>query len=93
MEYNHYFENEQCLALSIKLDPHEETGLHYDVYPAVVIARVGGTVTRIEADGSRTYVEFPTGVPVYRPAETSDKMHRTVNEGMNPIELVIVQLK
>ena len=65
----------------------------YDIYPAIVVALTGGKVTRIEADGSRTSVDFPTGIPIYRPAETPDKIHRTANEGATPIELVIVQLK
>jgi len=73
--------------------PQEEIGLHYDEYPQVVIALSGGILTRLEANGSQTQVEFPTNTPVFRPAETPDKMHKTLNATSAPIELTIIQLK
>lgn len=73
--------------------PQEEIGLHYDEYPQVVIAINGGILTRLEADGSQTPVEFPTNTPVFRTAEAPDKMHKTLNATALPIELIIMQLK
>jgi hypothetical protein len=53
----------------------------------------GGIITRLEADGSTTEVVFPTQQIVLRPAETADKLHKSVNEQAEPIELIIIQLK
>ena len=44
---------------------HEEIGLHRDDFPQVIVSLKGGTITRLEADGSTTDVKFPKGEPVY----------------------------
>ncbi len=93
LEYVKQFENEKTTAAYVKIMPQEVIGDHYDQYPAIVVALKGGTITRLEADGSTTRVEFPTGQSVFRPAETPAQMHKSVNEGAEPIELIIVQLK
>lgn len=87
------FENEQVCSAYLKIMPGEETEDHYDELPSVVIALNGGILTRLEADGSRTEVEFPTGKSVFVEAETPDKMHKTINATSKSIELIIVQLK
>ena len=93
LEYEVKHENDKVCVSKIKIMPQEEIGLHYDVYPQYVVALKGGTLTRLEINGSATEVEFPTGEVVYRPSESADKQHRTVNRTENPIELVIVQVK
>jgi hypothetical protein len=91
--YVKQLENDKVSVAYVKIYPQEEIGLHYDEYPQVVIALTGGIVTRLEADGSTTKVEFPTGQAVFRPSESADKMHKSLNETSMPIELIIVQLK
>ncbi len=93
LEYIKQFENDNVCVSYIKIMAQEEIGLHYDQYPQMVKALAGGIVTRLEADGSTTEVDFPTGTWVFRPAETPDKMHKSVNATSKPIELIIVQLK
>ncbi len=93
LEYEVLLENDLVTVCRVKIMPQEEIGLHYDQYPQVVVARQGGVITRLEQDGSTTDVEFPTDVPVYRPAETADKIHKSVNNQPGPIELIITQIK
>ena len=93
VEYTIQFENEQVCSAYLKIMPGEETEYHYDELSSVVIALTGGILTRLEADGSQTQVEFPTGQSVFVNAETPDKMHKTVNATSKTIELIIVQLK
>ncbi len=93
MDYVKQLENDRVCVSYIKLLPHEETDAHYDAYPQVVIALQGGTLTRLEADGSQVQVEFPTGEAVFRPSETPDSLHKTVNATLEPITLIVVQLK
>lgn len=93
LEYQLQFENEQVIVAKAKILPHEEIGLHRDAYPQVVIALQGGTITRLEEDGRKVDVEFPTGVPVFRPTDPENQLHRSVNNSSSPIELIIIQLK
>ncbi|UNE35504.1 hypothetical protein KG892_00545 [Vermiphilus pyriformis] len=93
MEYIKQFENDRVNVFRIKIMPQEQTELHYDVYPHIVIALNGGTIMRNEADGSTTHVEFPTGKALFRAAESPDKVHGSVNISSAPIELIIIELK
>lgn len=77
MEYEQQFENDQLSIAKAKVMPFEEIGLHRDVYPQVVIALKGGTITRLEADGSVTDVKFPTGVAVFREPDPENVLYRT----------------
>lgn len=93
LEYEPQFENDQICVAKAKIQPHEEIGLHRDVYPQIVIALKGGTLTRLEADGRVTEVQFPTGVAVMREADPQDELHKSVNNSSEPVELLIIQLK
>lgn len=93
LEYLKYFENEFVSVAYVKLMPQEETELHYDKYPHQVKSLTGGIITRIEADGSINKIVFPMDCWIFRPAESPEKMHKSINELSVPIEMVIVQLK
>lgn len=93
LEYQLQFENDHVCVAKTKILPHEEIGLHRDVYPQVVVALQGGTITRLEADGRTVDVEFPTGVAVFRPTDPVNELHRSVNHSDTPVELIIIQLK
>lgn len=93
MEYQVLFENEKVCVSRVKLMAGEEVGLHRDEYPAVVIALQGGVITRLEADGTMTDVEFPKNVPVYRSTDPVGELHRSVNKSDEPIELIITHIK
>lgn len=93
LDYQKQFENDKVCVARVKIMPQEEIGSHYDMYPQVVVALKGGVITRLEADGSTTDVQFPTGKTVFRKAETPDKTHKSVNKQSEPIELIIIQLK
>lgn len=80
-------------ALKVKINAHEVIDLHRDEYPQVVIALKGGTITRIETDGTHVDIEFPKGVAVYRDADSANQLHKSINNGCKPIELIVIQLK
>lgn len=87
------FENDQISATKLKILAHEEIGLHRNEYPQIVVAIKGGTITRIEADGSTTLVDFPKGQAVYRPVDPPNEFHKSVNNSCKPMELIIIQFK
>lgn len=93
LEFEQQFENEQISVSKVKIESHEEIGLHRDAYPQVVIALKGGTITRLEADGRKVDVQFPTGVAVTREADPKDALHKSVNNSSEAVDLIIIQLK
>lgn len=93
LEYEVIFENNQISISKVKIMPQEEIGLHRDAYPSIVIALQGGTITRLEENGSSTDVVFPTGIAVHRGVDPIDELHRSINKGSEPVELIITQLK
>ncbi len=93
IEVESQFENEKVSILKAKIAPWEEIGLHRDAIPTVVIALKGGTITRLEANGTTTDVHFPTGVAVYRNIDPPEELHRSVNKSADEIELIMIQLK
>lgn len=93
LEYEIQLENESVSIARAKIMPHEEIGLHRDACPQVVIALQGGIITRLEADGSKTDVDFPTGRAIFRKMDPPDVLHKSVNNSSSPVELIIIQLK
>jgi len=92
-EYEVQLENDLVCVATAKIMPYEEIGLHRDIYPHVVIASKGGVITRLEANGTTTEVEFPIGIAVFREADPCDELHRSVNNSSESIELTIIHLK
>jgi hypothetical protein len=93
LEYEMQLENDLVSVARAKILPHEEIGLHRDAHPQVVVALQGGIITRLEADGSRVEVNFPTGKAVFRNIDPPDQLHKSINDSDNLIELIIIHLK
>jgi hypothetical protein len=87
------FENNQTRATKIKIMPHEEIALHRDDYPRVIVSLKGGTITRLETDGSTTHVDFPKGEAVFLEADPPGQLHRSVNNTCKPVEVIVIELK
>jgi quercetin dioxygenase-like cupin family protein len=92
MEYRLQHENETIRVARIALEPGEKVGLHRDEYPRVIVGLKGGTLTRIEADGSMTELTFPAGESVFLEADPIGEMHSAVN-GSSELEIIVVELK
>ncbi len=93
LEYQIQLDNDLISVSKVKIFPHEEIGLHRDVFPQVVIALKGGTITRLEADGQKVDVVFPTGIAVFRSADPENQLHRSINNSEEAVEFMIIQLK
>ncbi len=93
LDYESLFENNEISICKVSIKPHEEIDLHRDAYPQIVVALKGGTITRLEADGTTTDVVFPTGVAVSRGVDPENELHRSINNSSEPVELIITQLK
>lgn len=93
LEYEKQYENDYIGVARVKIMPHEEIDFHRDTTPQIVIALKGGTITRLEADGSITPVEFPTGIAVYRKPDAEGQLHKSINKSTEAVELIVIQLK
>ncbi len=93
LEFEVQLDNEQVTVVRVKVMPNEEIGLHRDEYPQVVYALQGGVITRLEADGSTTDVEFPTGQAVYREIDPPGEQHSAINNCSHPVEIISVRIK
>ena len=92
LEYEELLSHERVSIAKVKIMAGEEIGLHRDAHRQIVIALKGGTITRLEADGTTTDVDFPTGVAVFRGIDPPNELHKSVNRGTEPVELLILQL-
>lgn len=93
LEHELQFENDDVRVSRVVLGGKEEVGLHRDEHPHVVIALRGGSVMRLEQDGSTNEVHFPTRGVVFREVDPVGQLHSTVNLSDNPIEIIVVELK
>lgn len=93
LEYEVQLDNDLVHVGKATIQPHEEIGLHRDANPQVVVALKGGTITRLEADGSTKEVCFPTGVAVFREVDPPGELHGSINHSDESVELLIIQLK
>lgn len=93
LEYEVQIDNDFVNVVRVKIMPQEESWLHRDDYEHVVVALQGGVITRLEADGSTTDVNFPTGRAVFRGIDPPNQLHKSVNNSHDSIELIITYLK
>ncbi len=93
LEFEILTENDQIRVSKIKVFPGEEVGWHRDENPRVVIGLKGGTVTRIEEDGSKNDVYFPEGKAIFLDADPIGQMHRGINASKREIEIIVVEVK
>lgn len=93
MEFEILKDTDQVRVSRWKVEAGEEVGLHRDKQPAIVIVIQGGTITRLEPDGTTTEVHFPQGVAVNRPVDRFAEPHRSINNGASPVEAIMVEFK
>ncbi len=93
MKYEALFENNQISLSKVTIMAHEEIGWHRDAYPEIVIAIRGGTITRVEENGTIIDVTFPTGIAVHRKADPINELHRSINKGSEDLELIVLAIK
>ncbi len=93
LEYKVLFENQEVSFAQMKMMPGEKTGLHRDALQQIVFAIKGGTITRLEANGTTTDVHFPTGITVVRGIDPPNELHASINKGSEPIELLVLSIK
>jgi len=87
------FENEHVTAWKTVIVPNQPLAMHRHDNPRAIIALKGGTLTVVNDSGERHDMTWETGSAYWLEADPPGELHGDVNEGPDPIEVIVVQLK
>lgn len=87
------FENEHVEVWKSIIMPNQPLTMHRHDNPRAIIALRGGTLTVTSDAGTRKDMTWETGSAYWLEADTPGEMHGDVNEGTEPVEVIVVQLK
>ena len=86
-------ENEHVEVWKSVIVPNQPLSMHRHDHPRVIIALKGGTLRVVNEAGESHDLTWETGSAYWLEADPPGEMHGDVNEGTEPIEVIVVQLK
>ncbi len=87
------FENEHVTVWKSVIVPNQPLAMHRHDNPRAIIALKGGTLTVVNDAGDRHDMTWETGSAYWLDADPPGELHGDVNEGPEPVEVIVVQLK
>lgn len=87
------FENEHVTVWRTVILPDQPLSMHRHEHPRSVVAIKGGTLTVVQESGEREEVTWETGNAYWLEADEPGTRHGDVNEGDEPIVVVVVEMK
>ena len=87
------FENEYVEVWKSVIVPNQPLEMHRHDSPRAIIALKGGTLTVVNDAGERRDMTWETGSAYWLEADPPGELHGDVNEGPEPVEVIVVQLK
>ena len=87
------FENEHVTVWKSVIVPNQPLEMHRHDNPRAIIALKGGTLTVVTDAGERREMTWETGSAYWLDADPPGELHGDVNEGADPVEVIVVQLK
>ena len=87
------FENESVRVWRSSIAPHQPLTMHRHENGRVLVALTGGTVKIVKESGESRTVTWESGKAYWLPADPPDERHADLNEGREPIEVMVVELK
>lgn len=87
------FENEHVTVWKSVIVPNQPLEMHRHDNPRAIIALKGGTLTVVNDSGERHDMTWETGNAYWLEADPPGELHGDVNEGPEPVEVIVVQLK
>ena len=87
------FENEHVQVWKSVIVPNQPLEMHRHDNPRAIIALKGGTLTVVSDAGERRDMTWETGRAYWLDADPPGELHGDVNEGSEPVEVIVVQLK
>ncbi len=87
------FENEHVEVWKSVIVPNQPLSMHRHDNPRAIIALKGGTLLVVNEAGESHQLIWETGSAYWLEADPPGELHGDVNEGTEPIEVIVVQLK
>ncbi len=87
------FENEHVEVWKSVIAPGQPLEMHRHDNPRAIVALKGGTLTVIDDAGERRDMTWETGRAYWLEADPPGELYGDVNEGPEPVEVIVVQLK
>ncbi len=87
------FENEHVEVWKSVIVPNQPLSMHRHDNPRAIIALKGGTLRVVNEAGESHQLTWETGSAYWLEADPPGELHGDVNEGTEPIEVIVVQLK
>jgi quercetin dioxygenase-like cupin family protein len=87
------FENEHVEVWKSIILPNQPLSMHRHDNPRAIIALKGGTLTVINEAGDSKAMTWETGRAYWLEADIPGELHGDVNEGTEPVEVIVVQMK
>ena len=86
------FENESVRVWKSVIVPGQPLSLHRHENGRVIVALKGGTLKIVKESGESRAVVWETGKAYWLPADPPGERHGDLNEGPEPIEVMVVEL-
>ena len=87
------FENAHVEVWKSVIVPNQPLSMHRHDNPRVIIALKGGTLRVVDAAGKTRDMTWETGSAYWLDADPPGELHGDVNEGPDPVEVIVVQMK
>jgi len=87
------FENDDVEVWKSIIMPNQPLTMHRHDNPRAIIALKGGTLTVTSDTGDTHDMTWETGSAYWLEADPPGEMHGDVNQGDEPVEVIVVQLK
>ena len=87
------FENENVEVWKSIIYPSQPLSMHRHDNPRAIIALKGGTLNVVNQNGQSHDMTWESGKAYWLEADAPGELHGDVNEGTDPIEVIVVQMK
>lgn len=87
------FENDRVIAWKTIINPFEPLKMHRHDHARIVFGIKGGSLKKIESTGEESILTFETGKAVWLDKDPEGTLHADINEGTEPIEVLVIQMK
>jgi quercetin dioxygenase-like cupin family protein len=87
------FENDSVRVWRSSIAPQQPLTMHRHESGRVLVALTGGTVKIVKESGESRTVTWESGKAYWLPADPPGERHADLNDGREPIEVMVVELK
>ncbi len=87
------FENQEVEVWKSIILPNQPLSMHRHDNPRAIIALKGGTLRVVNEAGEYRDMTWETGSAYWLEADPPGELHGDVNQGSEPVEVIVVQLK